>query len=75
MPGDLSMLQSLQVVLVAIERERAFRGPVTRMSAEILQEGFERMTRLCNMANAGCSKETQSGPAAPATGRDWARDP
>ena len=38
---------------IAIEMERALRGPATQMSAEILAEGFERMTRLCDMAKSG----------------------
>ena len=38
---------------IAIEMERTLRGPATQMSAEILQEGFERMTRLCDMAKSG----------------------
>ena len=38
---------------VAIEMERALRGEADQMSAEILAEGFERMTRLCDMAKSG----------------------
>ncbi len=38
---------------IAIEMERALRGEADQMSAEILAEGFERMTRLCDMAKSG----------------------
>ena len=38
---------------IAIEMERTLRGPATQMSSEILAEGFERMTRLCDMAKSG----------------------
>ncbi len=38
---------------IAIEMERSLRGEADQMSAEILAEGFERMTRLCDMAKSG----------------------
>ncbi len=38
---------------IAIEMERTLRGEADQMSAETLAEGFERMTRLCDMAKSG----------------------
>lgn len=38
---------------IAIEMERTLRGDADQMSAEILAEGFERMTRLCDLAKSG----------------------
>ena len=38
---------------LAIDMERALAGPGDQMSAELLQEGFERMTKLCDLAKSG----------------------
>ncbi len=38
---------------IAVEMERTLNGPGDQMSAELLQEGFERMTKLCDLAKSG----------------------
>ncbi len=38
---------------LAIDMERALNGAADQMSAELLQEGFERMTKLCDLAKSG----------------------
>ena len=38
---------------IAIEMERVLRGEADQISAEMLAEGFERITRLCDMAKSG----------------------
>jgi hypothetical protein len=50
---DPSVRMRREFPKIAIEMERAFKDPNLQMAAEVLAEGFERMTRLCDMAKSG----------------------
>ncbi len=55
-PGDQGERARLKKILGEIQRDprvRMRRKFPRKMSAEILAEGFERMTRLCDLAKSG----------------------